>query len=534
MISTRHIILFVFLLSGVRFAYSQETVFALLKSDEQRANEYFKEKNFESALVYYSSVKKSKRIAPEIFLRIGESSYYLKRYRQAVNAFEEFLETSPQLPQGALFQIAESYLSLGERSKALECYRLYLKHYGDDVIIQRKIWRINNIEFLYEDSSHYAVRPLPINSREGDLFIQPFGKGYLFLSNRKEQRVVEKLDATTNKPFYGLYYSAITPDSMNWTHDKFARPAKYDKGMSLKFHAGPFAFYDNQKKIVITTSGKSLGLTFVEKQNNDWQVVSTFPFNSASYSITDPTITENGKIIYFSSDMPGGFGGKDLYRSEFIEGRWTKPENLGDAINTKYDEVAPFIFRNATLYFSSNGQAGFGGLDIYKSEILNNEFDEPRNLGYPLNSKLDDFGIFVDSTNQKGFFTSNRFKGEFNDDLFGFDMDLQAYPLVIGGTLRLKEHNWTDSSALQNFSNAKLFVIDAVRNNVVAEYKTDKDGKFEITIPYFSLYKIRVVGEDNHENFVALELPKHRKEHSAHDIVVIKDAFKTPDNPQEK
>jgi hypothetical protein len=534
MISYRHIIVFIVLQLGAGSVYSQETVFAILKSDEQRANEYFKEKNFESALRYYSSAKKSKQLDATIYLRIGESSYYLKRYHQAKTAFEEFLETNQQLPQTALFQLAESCLSLGQQTKALEYYKLSLSQYGDDALIQRKIWRINNIQFLYEDSAHYAVRPLPINSREGDLFIQPFGKGYLFLSNRKEQRVVEKLDAATSKPFYGLYFSAVTPDSMNWTHDKFGRPSKYDKRMSIKFHAGPFAFYDNQNKMVITTSGKSLGLAFAEKRNNVWQIVSTFTFNNASYSISDPSISEDGTILYFSSDMPGGFGGKDLYRSILVEGKWSKPENLGDVINTKYDEISPFVFQNATLYFSSNGQAGFGGLDIYKSEILNTEFNEPKNIGYPVNSKLDDFGVFIDSTNQKGFFTSNRFKGEFNDDLFGFDMDLQAYPLVIGGTLRLKEHNWTDSSALQNFSYAKLFVIDAIRNNVVAEYKTDENGKFEITIPYFSLYKIRVVGEDNHENFVALELPKHRKEHSAHDIVVVKDAFKTPDNQKEK
>lgn len=531
MIKLRNIALATLIILCAIDSSAQETVFALLKSDQKRADEYFREKNFESALKYYSSVSERKKLSPTLILQIAESSYFLKKYRQAVEAYELFLSTNAPLPENSLFQLAESCVSLGDHPKALKYYKKFVSDFGNDPVVAKKIWRLNNIKFLYEDSAHFAVRSLPINSRAGDLFGQSLGNGFVFLSNRKDTRVVEKVDAATNKPFHQLYFSPVIPDSTIVGAFKIGRPSKFQK-TNFKFHVGPFATYDRQSKMVVTVLGRHSTFIFAEKVGSTWITRSEFPFNGDSYSVTDPAITEDGTVLYFASDMPGGFGGKDLYRAVFQNGKWSRPVNLGDAINTRYDEMSPFIYKNAALYFSSNGQAGLGGQDIFKADILGDEFGEPVNLGYPVNSKLDDFGVSIDSTGRRGFFTSNRKSGEFDDDLYEFEMDLQAYPLVIAGTLRFREHNWNDSSSLQNFVRAKLIVIDAVRDVAVFEQTTDQDGKFKITIPYFSMYKIRVIGEDRHENVVSLDLPKHRKEESEHDIVVVKDAFRIPDSKQ--
>ena len=523
----------IFVLIRATPAFSQETVFALLKSDKKRADEYFREKNYESALLYYSSASR-RHFNSAIALQIAESSFHLKKYKQAVQAYEEYLKRNSSLPESSLFQLAESYTAEADYPNAVRYYREYLTKHGDDPIILKKIWRINNLKFLYEDSAHFAVRPISLNSVEGDINIQPYEKGFLFLSNRKELRVVEKLDASTSKPFFRMYYSPTIADS-TVSGMRFGKPVKFTRTPGFKFHVGSFAFYLHQTRMVVTKLGKQSGLVFAERKGNDWVVVSEFPFNSEKYSITDPSMNEAGTVLYFSSDMPGGFGGKDIYRSTLINGTWSKPVNVGDVINTRFNEVSPHLHRNTTLYFSSDGQPGIGGLDIFKSDILVDGFDEPKNIGYPLNSRLDDFGVTLDSTSRKGFFTSNRNGGGFNDDLFEFEMDLQPYPLVIKGTLRFKEHSWNDSSALQNFGRAKLYVIDAIKNVVVFEQTTDDNGEFAITIPHFSMYKIRVIGEDQHENIVALVLPKYLEEQSDHDIVVVKDAFRTPDsNPKEK
>jgi tetratricopeptide (TPR) repeat protein len=522
------------LLSVSSLAFSQETVFALLKSDKKRADEYFREQNFESALKYYSSVLDRKKFNPALMLQVAESSYFLKKYKQAIAAYEAYLNNSEQIPERSLFQLAESCVSIGDVQKALIYYKKYIDEFGADPVILKKIWRLNNIQFVYEDSAHFAVRALPTNALQaGEIFGRSYGKGFMFLSNRKETRVVQKIDAATNKPFHALYYSPVIPDSSVSGALKIGRPSKFQK-TNFKFHPGPFAMYFKQSKMVVTVLGKKSKFVFAEKVGNNWVVQGEFPFNNHSYSLSDPFMSEDGTVLYFASDMPGGFGGKDLYRSTFQNGQWAKPVNLGETINTKYDELSPFVYKNATLYFSSNGQAGIGGLDIFKAEIVSDDFDEPKNIGYPVNSILDDFGISIDSTGRRGFFTSNRKSGEFDDDLFEFEMDLQTYPLVINGTLRFREHNWNDSSNLQTFARAKLIVIDAIREVKVFEQTTDNDGKFTITIPYFSMYKIRVIGEDQNENVVSLDLPKHRIEESDHDIVVVKDAFKTPDNNQKE
>ncbi|HEY0655636.1 MAG TPA: tetratricopeptide repeat protein [Chryseosolibacter sp.] len=528
-----YIVLTLFLVALAQDSLAQETVFALLKSDKKRADEYFREKNFESALKYYSVVSERKNVSPSLMLQIAESSFFLKKYQQAVNAYEIYLKANSKIPENSLFQLAEACVSLGDHAKALAYYKKYIDDFGPDPIVLKKIWRIDNIQFLFEDSSHFAVRPLAINSKLGDLFGQPLGKGFLFLSNRKDVNVVQKVDGTTNKPLHQLYYSPIIADSAISGALTIARPAKFQK-TNFKFHVGPFAAYYRQSKMVVTVLEKNSKLVFAEKVGNAWVTRDDFPFNSDRYSVSDPAISEEGTVLYFASDMPGGYGGKDLYRSILQNGKWSKPVNLGETINTRYDEISPFIYKNSTLYFSSNGQAGLGGLDIFKADILGDEFDEPKNLGYPVNSKLDDFGVSIDSSGQRGFFTSNRESGEFDDDLYEFEMDLQTYPLVINGTLRYREHNWNDSAELVNFARARLVVIDAVRELVVYEHTTDPEGRFNITIPYFSMYKIRVIGEDKHENVVSLDLPKHRKEESEHDIVVVKDAFKTPDSNQKE
>jgi hypothetical protein len=228
--------------------------------------------------------------------------------------------------------------------------------------------------------------------------------------------------------------------------------------------------------------------------------------------------------------MSGGFGGKDIYRSRYQGGQWSAPENLGETVNTVYDEVFPYLHLNKTLYFSSNGHPGLGGLDIFKVLLKENDFDEVQNAGFPINTKSDEFGIIIDSLSTHGYFSSNRKKGGYDDDIYEFDMDLQTYPLDISGLIRFKEHNWSDSSEIKPLGNAKFFLVDNIRNVVVYENSSDSTGNFSLLIPYFSKYRIRVVEEGGEEHVVSLDIPKHRKLHNKHEIVIVKDAFRTPEN----
>jgi hypothetical protein len=308
----------------------------------------------------------------------------------------------------------------------------------------------------------------------------------------------------------------------------------FDMELTSRFNAGPAAFYDGDSKMVFVSSGRETGvkgkrtlqLFFAEIKGGKWNMTGAFPYNSSQYSVSDPSISEDGSTLYFSSDMSGGFGGRDLYRSTFENGKWMRPVNLGETINTSQDEVFPYVHLNRTLYFSSNGHPGMGGLDIFKSAIVENLFSNPDNVGYPVNSSQDDFGITLDARETHGYFSSNRMQGGFNDDLFELDMDLQTYPVTISGTLKFKEVTWGDSLALEIMPHTKITLIDNVSNKVVHESITNDNGHFSIIIPYFSTFVIRVIGEDEQQHMAVLEIPKRRKDLSDHEIVIVKNLFK--------
>ena len=166
-----------------------------------------------------------------------------------------------------------------------------------------------------------------------------------------------------------------------------------------------------------------------------------------------------------------------------------------------------------------------GGLDLFRSSVGATGYEEPVNVGYPLNSSYDDFGISIDSLESGGYFSSNRANGGYDDDLYQFEMDLQSYPITVEGIAHLKEHDWSDSTAVEPIPNATLKLVDNIRNIVVSQTVTNSRGEFSLVIPYFSQYMITLAEGENIEHKVILEIPKHRKEISAHHIVFIKDLF---------
>jgi hypothetical protein len=516
----------------------QETVFHLLKRDQKVAAQYFEQRNYQGALALYKDEAKKNPKTKDIYLRIGKCHYFLRQYRDAIAAYDEHTKMVEALPADDLYYYAESQSGVANYEKAIDYYKQYLSRVPDDQLVIKKIWRLKNKQFLFEDSLNYAVRPIILNTGYSELCAVPYRNGLIYISNRKEVQLVEKIDASSNAPFYRMYYASLIADTVIIGAFQYGKSAIFSKSIGSKFHDGPLCFYDDDRKMVFTSTShevsangkRTLQLFFGEETSEDWKISMPFPYNSLSYSISDPAISHDGKVLYFSSDMNGGVGGKDLYRSEFINGQWSKPENLGEHINTRQDEVFPFLHDNKTLYFSSNGHAGLGGLDLFKTSITEEGFGEVHNLGYPLNSNEDEFGIFIDSPNTHGYFSSNRKNGGHDDDIYEVDIDLQTYPVTISGIIKYKEHNWTDTSALKVFANAKLFLIDNIRNITVFETAADENGNFSIVIPYFTKYRIRVVGEEHGENVVSLDIPKQRRLLGNHEIVVVKDAFRSQEN----
>lgn len=515
--------------------HGQETVFGLLKREEALADQFYEKGRYAQALDLLNQAIDKTHDPKQLALKLARCYFALKEYKQAAMSFEKYSNDLGEYEFNDLYTFAESLASIQNYSKAIACYRECLDRQKGDNLLIRKIWQLTHKESLFEDTTHFAVRPLSINSGLGEFGAVYYQDGIAFVSNRPARSVVEKVNATTGSSFYRIYTSAINKDTIaGEVYNNYQQPGLLDATFNKNLHVGPISFYSNGTKCVFasnaskTSAGgmKTLQLFFAELRHKQWKIIAAYPFNNYEFSLTHPSINEEGTLLLFSSDMPGGKGMRDLYKSEYIDGRWTPPANLGDEINTSRDEVFPYIYQHDMLYFSSNGLPGMGGLDIFKSIIIPTGFETPQNVGAPVNSSYDDFGIVLDVENANGYFSSNRKSGGYDDDIYELAMDLQPYPVTVAGVVKYKEHTWSDASQLTVMPHARINLIDRLRNITVYESTTDNEGNFSIVVPYFSKYIVQIVSIDNDENLAILEIPKQKTESSAFEIVVVKDLFK--------
>jgi tetratricopeptide (TPR) repeat protein len=516
---------------------AQSSVFSIFKDPLTLANENYSQGNYASAIELYRGVLEKRPEDISTQLKLAQAYYQVKDYTNSVAFYNSYLgHERDELSFADMFRYAEAKVVLQDHVTALTYYKKCLQRDPKNDMIAKKIWGINNLNYLFEDSSRYAVQELSINSPYGELAPVPVRDGLVFTSNRKVSQAVERVNARLNDPFYQLYKTswkaASTTGMLIMTE-----PKRFAGSISSPYNTGPLAFYNKGNNMVFVSSsadvngngGYTLGLYFAVLEANKWKIVSSYQHNSSAHSINDVSINEDGTVLYFSSDMKGGLGGNDIYSSQLKDGRWSTPQNLGEDINTSQNEIFPYLHLDGSLYFSSDGLPGLGQLDLFKSEIESAGYSEPQNLGYPINSSYDDFGLAFDSLATHGYFTSNRKRGGYDDDIYELDMDLQQYPITITGVMKFKEHTWSEQSAIQPWPNVKFYLIDSRHGNSVFEGVTGAGGRFSITIPYFSKYFLQIVDPSGNEHKASLEIAKYRSEISNHEIVVVKDIFNQKD-----
>ncbi|SDW79115.1 WD40-like Beta Propeller Repeat [Lutibacter oricola] len=251
--------------------------------------------------------------------------------------------------------------------------------------------------------------------------------------------------------FLEFYFGKIT-DKGDIIQDK-----KLNKEIYTKFNESDIAFSPDLKTLFFTWNNyyndpkidnpknKTFYL-FKASIDADFNLTSISPvrFNSVKYSIKNPKFSADGKKLYFSSNMSGGSGGYDIFVSEVSnEGVLSWPKNMGPTINTKYNELYPYSDNENNLYFSSFGHKGKGGLDIFKSNFVNNTFEKPVSLPSPINSPYDEFGYVHRPNKKEGFFTSNRDKGKGDVDIYAFKYHIKEKPcdqLITGNVFNIKNN----------------------------------------------------------------------------------------------
>ena len=509
----------------------QETVFNGLKSDVKRADNFYNQHQYADAVALYLIAEEKNKGGASIYLKLGETYFRLKNNQQSVAWYSKHLQEQASLPDNDVLNYAEALRGIGDYKEAIKQYKNYQITHGNDQKITEKIWRLTNIQFLLEDSIFYAIRKAEFNIDGSSFYSPTFYKDGLVIVGDKEHKIggFINLDGTSNTHYKTLYFTGLTFDTLPpYLDHYYTELEEFSKDISSRLNTGPVSFFADETKIVFTKNGEStrkagstLQLFIAEFSEDKWQEPRPMPFNNIKYSVSNPALNEDGSIIYFVSDMPGGYGSDDLYVSYYKDNSWSKPQNLGDRVNTSGTESFPYL-HHGLLYFASDGHGGLGGLDIYKIDLRDIISGEVINPGYPINTSYDDFGIILNDKGTRGFISSNRGNGGFSDAIYEIEIDLQTYPLFIAGSIKYKELNWKDSEKFEMLPEAHMYLIDVRRGIQVSESKTDSLGNFEIKIPYASKYIVKVVEESIGEVKVSFEIPKNKKPDTVHDIVIVK------------
>ncbi len=270
----------------------------------------------------------------------------------------------------------------------------------------------------------YRADQLSVNTAFNEMAPVIYKNGIIFSSDRKSEVVIVTVDQSGNF-LYNLYFSKKKGPKNFSSPDIFAREisTRYNQSSASISSDGNTLFYTGTLNPGVTpedTTSKKLpknGIFISQFSGKEWLPPVEFPYNSEEYNVGYPCISSDGKRLYFASEMPSGYGGYDLYYSDLVNDVWKEPVNLGQTINTNENEVFPFIYHDTRLYFSSRGHGSEGGLDIFYSDLIDGKWILPVRMPKPFNSRSDDFALVANEEMDTGYFASNR-KG--TDDIYMF------------------------------------------------------------------------------------------------------------------
>jgi outer membrane protein OmpA-like peptidoglycan-associated protein len=411
-------------------------------------------------------------------LKMGDKAYEGLAYHDAIGHYEEALVQGAD--SGAfLARLAESYLNVrdfaraaayyapicaGTQARAVDLYNYSqcLRATGQYELADK--WLMDYANMAAADgraerqkgSAHYATDLLakPIsgceitnasaNSALGDMGAAFWNERLVFASARTTRSSEQRMHSWNGDPYLDLFSAGVGENGILFD----VRPME---GLNTRFHESHAAFvrqgqevwftrnnFSNGKKATMANDVVNLKIYARTLAEGKWQNEVTFPHNSDAYSVGHPALSADGNTLYFTSDMPGGIGATDIWMcTREGEGAWSAPVNLGAQVNTEGREMFPFVQVDGTLYFSSDGHAGLGGLDIFQCKASGGAFSKANNVGAPLNSGNDDFSIQLDSTGLAGYLTSDRPGGLGSDDLYRFTLTapLGRSILMTGRTL---------------------------------------------------------------------------------------------------
>lgn len=378
----------------------------------------------------YARLKSDVEEKQRVLYQIGHCYRLMTDAAQAEVWFKKAIKAKYDDPL-ALLYLAESQKQQGKYTEAIESYEKFEMQAPSDARGAKGVKSCKMAVAWMNDQTRWNVEPeYLINSKFFD-FAPTFGPSrshdvLIFASGREGSTGGER-DAILGENFQDLYITERDKKG------KWSEPRLLGPGINTEANEGAACLSRKKTTMYFTRcpneQKKNLGcdIYMSRKKGSKWgdaELIKLKAEGADSVSIGHPAITPDDKVLVFASDMPGGHGGKDLWMTIYNkkEAEWGQPINLGADINTSGDEMFAFVHADGSLYFSSNGHVGMGGLDIYKAQKSNGDWNwaNIENMQYPINTNAHDYGIIFEGQSLRGFLTSNRMGGKGQDDIYNF------------------------------------------------------------------------------------------------------------------
>lgn len=484
--------------------------------DTKKADKHFARFEFVDAAESYNKLVENGEGDTYIYSRLAESYYNIFNTVEAERWYAKTLESSdnPEI----VYKYAQMLKANGKYQESNEQMERFasMRPSDDRATAFRK--NPDYLPKILEQGKKFNVQNADFNSEQSD-FGGTLHDGKLYItSGRNDNR---KTYGWNDQPFLDIY--SLTKNS----DGSYQAAELANDKINTRFHEGIVSFTPDNKTMYFSRESyfekayekdslskvrySQLYLFKATKLGGDWDTVESLAINSENYSVKNPSVSTDGKTLYFASNMPGGFGDFDIYRAAINEdGTLGEPVNLGQKVNTEGQEMFPYISSNNTIYFSSNGHLGLGGMDVFYTKEIDGKMAPIRNVGIPVNSNADDFAFSIDEETEEGFVSSNREGGKGSDDIYAIKKLQPLCDVLISATV-------LDDKTREPLSGASVSLYDAEGNKVVskttnaegiAEFivECEEDTELEVVMDGFDSKKVPVKGSNEEQNDVQISL----------------------------
>ena len=399
------------------------TIVSAQNSKTKKADNLYDRLAYTDAAQAYQKVLKRGTTDVYVFERLANCYYFINDTKKAEMYYKRVAKSKDANPE-AIYNYAQTLKANGKFSDYNTWMKNFAKLSPNDTRVKEFMKNPNYIPKIMDDMARYTATNMEdINSEYADFGGIVYGKDFYFASGRNTSR---KTYQWNEEPYLEIYKATNVGGTMkNAELLNGDVNTKYHESNAVISADGKRMYFDRNDYFEGDYDKSANGINQINlyyAENIDgkgWSGVVSAPFNNNEYSTGHPALSQDGKTLYFVSDMPGGKGGSDIYMVAInSDGSLGTPKRLGDNINTEGKELFPYLDSNGTLYFSSNGHMGIGGLDVFYAEAQGDGFGVVTNLGKGVNSSADDFGYKYDPTSQSGYVSSNREGGMGSDDIY--------------------------------------------------------------------------------------------------------------------